>query len=386
MNKEALSTESIISSARTSLSSSPGDRILLQAKSESWFSNQLAWLLDASADHGLGVLFIREFLKCIGEKRTTSRTTGRPLKERSDMLKTGKKGKGVGTTHLTLGNCSVFREYYLPHQVTRRRNTGYYCDVVVMDLDSRDGLFLVIENKIFTAEGHEQLEKYSHLVKTKFEKAKIREYVFLTLSGHTPSGDREHLWVPLSWAMDIRNVLQTAISRGEKRKGPLVREIEDLLSLLNWIHALSRSDDDTRQAYIDLSQQWKTSVAECLMEELVRLGTEKPGSWCWNGETSYFEHTSRKARLHLSLLPGLAITLQGRSGKKTEFDKILLPFGSHPDQFFHLIDLAAREIYHLFFHDSSRYLGPKRRRWANLTPGKKKWKPLLTFIHQARYI
>lgn len=301
------------------------------------------------------------------------------------MLKVGKKGMGFGTSQLNLGNCAVFREYYLPRLVARRRNAGLFCDVVVIDLDSRDGLFLVVENKLFSTDRNQQLDKYSDLVKEKFAKAKIREYVFLTLGGYSPRSDQENLWVPLSWERDIRDVLRTAIARGEKRKGSLVQGVEDLLSLLDWMHALSGQDDDAQQAYRCISQQWKTSVEECLIEELARLGTEKPGSWCWNGEASYFKHTSRNARLHLGMLPGLAITLQGRSGGKAEFEKILLPFGAHPDQFFHLIDIAARDIYHLFFHDGSRYLGAKRKCRTTLSAGKKKWKPLLDFIHEARH-
>ena len=92
--------------------------------------------------------------------------------------------------------------------------------------------------------------------------------------------------------------------------------------------------------------------------------------------------------LTIELLPGLAVTVQGRQySGKADFDKIVVPFGAHPDQVMNLLDIAARDVYHKFFEVDSlnRYLGSARRLRATVTPKEREHRPLFQFVHDYRF-
>lgn len=73
-------------------------------------------------------------------------------------------------------------------------------------------------------------------------------------------------------------------------------------------------------------------------------------------------HSSFSGSFTVELTPGLAITGQGRQHSgKAEFDKIMVPFGAHPDQVTNLLDIAARDVYHKFFESPGIYVGSGRR-------------------------
>jgi hypothetical protein len=61
-----------------------------------------------------------------------------------------------------------------------------YCDIILLDLDTSDNIFVVIENKLFSSNHPSQLEEYYELVEKNYKRAKIREYVYLTLYGIDP--------------------------------------------------------------------------------------------------------------------------------------------------------------------------------------------------------
>ena len=47
----------------------PDEITLRHSLNEGWFSDALAWLLDPRGDHGLGVSFLRAFLKEVAKER-----------------------------------------------------------------------------------------------------------------------------------------------------------------------------------------------------------------------------------------------------------------------------------------------------------------------------
>lgn len=73
--------------------------------------------------------------------------------------------------------------------------------MVAADLDSSDNLFMVVENKLFTANRPGQLVDYLHTIEERYESAHCREYVFLMLDGREPehyedqSADMYRRWV-----------------------------------------------------------------------------------------------------------------------------------------------------------------------------------------------
>jgi hypothetical protein len=363
------------------------DVTLRRCLSEAWFSDTLAWLLDPKADHKLGVRFVNEFLKRIAWNRCSSEIAHA---RSGSHLKWGKKGPGRAPSGLKLENSSVMREFYLSKEVKKRGGRGQrYCDLVLFDLDSGDSLFVVIENKLFTTNHPKQLEDYFEAVESKYRRAKVREYVYLTLRRSEPkkfadeNTSRHKHWVQLSWLNDVLEILKKL----DDQNAP--NEFCHLMKLLNYLKDLARSleavsdeIDTTREVLIE-------GATDCLLDELERLGEGKPGNWRKDKSKSegiVLSHSSKsKSKLYVEMLSNLTVTVQGRRKTSQEFEKILIPFGSNTKQIFNLLDMAARDVYHLHFRDPRRYLGAKRRLTKTVVLAREKHRDLLNFIHKYRF-
>jgi hypothetical protein len=339
--------------------------ILRRAFNENWFSDTLNWLLSPKGSHKMGVKFATEFLKSIAKVRSGS-TEYTP---RSKMLKWGKGKKGVSTSKFSLKNASSIREFYLAQSIKKNSNGARYCDLVFLDLDLDDGLFLLIENKLFTQNHSGQLEEYYNLVEKKFHRTKVREYVYLTLYGAKPKGDSPDLkhWVRLSWASDILSIINKL--KQEKEHADIIQ----LRSILEWLSSLEKETHKDKENLVkDLRKLMIKVATVCLISELNRLSGDKTGFWKMGKPTDnrgIINHTSTPKRpLFVQLLSNFTITLQSKQSKKALFDKIIVPFGVHPDQIFNLIELTARDVYYYHFGSSTKlYLADKRRSSSSFT-------------------
>ncbi len=352
--------------------------IMSRCFNETWFSDMLAWLLNPKGSHKLGVRFLNEFLKLIARKRCE----GSQYSRKNTMLKWGKSGRGQSSSGLSLKNASVIREFYLAKSIKKRNGRGQrYCDIVVIDLDARDGLVLIIENKLFSSNHKYQLEEYFDIVEQKYQRTRIREYVYLTLNGNKPilyDGEDEKAyknWVRLSWSCDILNVFRNLRYTEDNQ------EIKRFKALLEWLNKLNTIGttilvDKLRSVFID-------AAAKCLLEELERLGEGKKGEWSISKSNSNYvtlKHSSiSRSLLYVELLPNFSITVQNRSKSQALYEKIIVPFGANVDQIYNLIDIAARDIYH-YMINKQLYLARKRRLTVTLSETKKEIKPIFNFI------
>jgi len=343
----------------------PCDALILEAMSEAWFSNQLAWLLDPKGSHNLGKLFLQLFLKKIGMWRTAQKGNDR----KATYLKVGKSGTGVGVTNFKLSNCSVLREFLLSHKKSKQRKTdNLFCDLVVADLDTKDGLFVVIENKLFTTDHLGQLDDYEEIVNLKFSRAKVREFVYLTLTGEDSkySNKNDH-WVKLSWLTDIKDILAECIKR-QINSCSTHQSLNDLLGLLIWMENAVTLVLSRKKYWSDFEKWMKKTSGDLLLEELNRLGNNGNGKWSWcDRKNSSFtlEHSRFPTiKLHIGLATGLVVTLQLRRhgpNKKILSGKHLIPFGTHPNQVINLIDIIARDILNFLPGKTENYLSDRRR-------------------------
>ncbi len=71
--------------------------------------------------------------------------------------------------------------------IIKEKGSAQFADIALFDLDSKDGLFITIENKLFTTNHPQQLETYYKLIEDKYSSVKTREYVYLTLTGEEPT-------------------------------------------------------------------------------------------------------------------------------------------------------------------------------------------------------
>jgi len=360
---------------------------------ETWLSNMLAYLLDPRAPHGLGVSFARGFVKAVAACRTDgSNPDGLKYARRAKHLKQGKSGRGTTATGLALGNAATCREFFLGGEVRRvKADQRSYVDVVLFDLDSSDGLLLLIENKLFTTNHPGQLERYYRLAEKRFSRAKVLEYVYLTPLGHAPkahteqtgSGKNEH-WVCMSWHEDVLEVLR-GCTRDRARVEPAVA---DMLALLEWMNAAANRNDLVQQARM-LGADLLSTARACLLTELNRLC--KKGEWRPVGDGKTLQHIAHsstpKRKLKFSLLPNGSVIVRPTGKKTSRKERLLIPFGSNPHQTFHLLDMVARDLYPFYFGEENhkRYLGSRRKLTSNFGEGRQEFKKLLRFVHLNRY-
>ena len=122
------------------------------------------------------------------------------------------------------------------------------------------------------------------------------------------------------------------------------------------------------------------------MEELKRLAKNED-KW-ERPDYKTIRYTSLSAKsLKIGLLPNHTVTIERINGGKPTFERILIPFGANPDQIFHLLDMAARYIYHHYFQKSKLklYLNDNKKLTKTVTETKKKHREILQFIHNNRY-
>ncbi|HNR14074.1 MAG TPA: PD-(D/E)XK nuclease family protein [Thermodesulfobacteriota bacterium] len=367
------------------------DLTCIQCLNEAWFSNILAWLLDPRASHGLGVSFGNEFLKTVAMARAGSKEHAR----KKSLFKWGKRGRGSSSVGFSLKNASVIREFYLAKAIGSRAARGpRYCDIALFDLDSWDSLFVVIENKLFSTNHPGQLTEYYTVVEDKFERVKVREYVYLTLYGSDPAKHEADekgklsYWVNVSWSQNILGILEK-LQRGDEHK-----EITRLRGLLKWLKELDHSDISTisiNNSVDELRRHLVQAASCCLHAELQRLGDGKPGSWQSDNEngskksTTITHSSSPAAHLHVELLPNLSVTVQSRKKGKPLYEKIIVPYCANTDQIYDLFDISAREIYRYHFKKRMRYLSNKRRLRKTRTEEKKKTKPVFDYFSRNQH-
>ena len=357
--------------------------VLKRSFNERWFSDMLAWLLDPRGSHQFGVDFLQGFLKVLAKKRSDPAEN---YDRRSSYLKWGKEGLGLTTSGLSLGNTSAAREFFLAGEIGREATHGSrFCDVVIMDLDPNDGLFIVVENKLFTSNHHRQLEDYYRAVKTRYSKAKIREFVYLTFNGFHPvpsdtsPNDLNRTWLRCSWTKDVAEVLRECLVTRQHR------EARELLRLLDWLKGIYIDRNESKVE--EFRQIILTAAAYCLEEELNRLGEGRPGTWSIDreGRTIKLKHSSNpKSPLVVQLLPTLSVAVQGKRKGKASFEKIVIPYGVNTDQIFNLLDIAAKEIYENHFDGRAKAYSNVRLRRAKKSDWKRKAEvqPLFDFTAQ----
>lgn len=393
MNKKEPLYKAIAKVFDSDLLQFPKKEIMLRRSfTEAWFSDTLAWLLDPKGSHGYGVKFAKGFLQEIAKERVNK---NRNYKRRAFFLKFGQQGSGKFVNGFSLKNASSIRELYMPQSLSNKKsNGGKYCDVAFMDLDINDGLMVMIENKLFTHNHPGQLTEYYQLSNDKFSAAQVREFVYLTLDGvppleHAKSKEDFSSWVLLSWIDTVPNILnKTKIQDNHQ-------EVDALLDMLNWMKLLKNIHIPEHQLNLnELQNILRIGLLEDTLRnflaELNRLGDNKAGEWKAKKEIkkNSFKliHTSAPKRiLYVELLKNFTITVHSKRKSNAYYEKIIVPFGVHPDQVFNLMDIAARDVYYKHFGDSvHRYLSRKRRLSKTQTEAKKAVHPTFDFVYKYR--
>ena len=199
-------------------------RILKIAKFEIRHSMVLAWLLDPSESHGLGQDYLDGMLRFFHCEF--------PRQKKAKFLK----------------SVSVKRE---------QENL----DIIVASKSAK--IVIVIENKVKSKEGQNQLERYYNRVEEHdIYKDYERHYVFLTLDGQSPSAEKMcQIWQPCSY-YEVYQVLQRLYNdvycKG-RRKGDAGVLLCNYLTVLKE-DVLNMSDKGERKRYEDFYKKHKSAL------------------------------------------------------------------------------------------------------------------------------
>ena len=132
-------------------------------------SNLVAELLDPNGSHRMGHLFLNAFVKEIGRKRVAR-----------DQYKNNQLTISTLTSILD-AKAVIFREL---HRI----------DIIVIFPEQK--IVLGIENKIWSAEGEEQISRYQKILKAKYPDH-TSAIIFLTPSGKAPQTDEPNTGIPV---------------------------------------------------------------------------------------------------------------------------------------------------------------------------------------------
>jgi hypothetical protein len=125
LNQASLLRRTKLLLGEAAVSGKPNEITLRHVLNEGWFSDALAWLLDPRGDHGLGVRFLKEFLKEIAKQRCSK---GAGYARRASHLRWSKTpGRGQRATVLRLGNAASFREFYLSRGEKKSKRGDRLC-------------------------------------------------------------------------------------------------------------------------------------------------------------------------------------------------------------------------------------------------------------------
>jgi len=430
----------------------PDEALLRICLNETWFSNVMAWLLDPSANHKLGKNFLKRFLMTVAKERAfpskRSRQRARQkqhfylqgvphLRYRKRILEQlprprrprrkqhfyvqgvphlryrKRKANARTVSKLQLGNATVHREFFLSRGLQQNTKSSQFCDIVVLDLDPDDGLFLVVENKLFSENHEGQLNTYLKRVESRYDRVPVRDYVYLTLRGDDPfpsaKEDDEQVfhprWVRISWLSDVLPILESLI-RDRAHNHPRVLELRDLLL---WMKEIAPSAEKygrktlfahrilTETArYLEAELNWlcdyqaenAASGRNWQVKPLRRKKSDLEEGEAPIARMALQFSSTQSQELVIELLPSYAVGLQSRYSKsQAKFEKLIVPFGAHSDQVLNLLDITARDIYGLVLAKPSvavkqgRWKRGKARRKANPPASK----PLFDFLHKRRF-
>lgn len=164
-------------------------------------SNVLAWLFDTGESHGLGKIFLEQFLLHLSDdtyEEFNKRQESIALEIASDFALSSE------------WNVSVRREAYLKGK--ERIDIEIICE---NNIEKEKKIVVLIENKIYSTQGNKQLEEYRKYYEEKIKKEKLNLkilYVYLTLDEDDIPDDTNYFHFTYKTIHKIlENILKTQI-------------------------------------------------------------------------------------------------------------------------------------------------------------------------------
>ncbi|MGM0409830.1 MAG: PD-(D/E)XK nuclease family protein [Bacillota bacterium] len=233
-------------------------------KNENRHSNILSWLLNTSANHGLGDFFLRSFLKKL-------------LSENNNDLE------------VNFFDIEIFD--FDDIEVRREWNR-----IDILLISRQNNLVIVIENKIDSSEHSNQLNRYYNIINREFNDYH-KVFVYLTREGEIPSDEENWL------IFDYDSVLALIEYVLEYRKNTLTKRTLEIIKqykiiLRRYIVGNSEIEEICRNIYkkhkkaLDLIFEHKPDINLEISDELKELISQTEGLILDDSGKTYIRFTS----------------------------------------------------------------------------------------------
>lgn len=187
-------------------------RVLKLEHYEIRHSNFLAWLLNPQESHGLGDVFLKNFLE--------------KIKENNDTI--------IPPETINKDNITIKREWQ-------------NIDILI----EGKGFVCVIENKIYSVENGTQLENYEEIIQNEFPD-KTAYFIYLTLNKDTPSDEK---YKNITYSGSILQILEYIITNSviEEPVRSFIEQYKDILE-----YDLQLKDETNNKTISEISKEHKT--------------------------------------------------------------------------------------------------------------------------------
>lgn len=241
--------------------------ILGVAKKELQHSNFLAWLFSPNESHNLGDFAIKEFIK---------------LYFRENQF----QDLGLQT------RLSVFDFVRLDFDDLEIKREHKNIDLIL--LSKKNEFCIVIENKIYSAEGKGQLKKYRTWIENKFPNFKYKIYIFLSLFEQNISEEEQDYYLQLDYTHIVKlieQIIQTQSLAG-KTKFVFEQYLQTLKSMLNQNEEIEKIAESLYQKYqpaFDLVFKYAKPKGDSLVgnNNLIELVKSEPRLKLLTSDKSY---------------------------------------------------------------------------------------------------
>ncbi len=157
-------------------------------------SNMIAWLLNPESNHGLGEVFLKQFLKLL-----------------------------VSRNKQALTDISLFDFEILSYADVEVRREWNNIDLLLILNEENARYVVAIENKIFSLEHGDQLNRYRTIIRDEFGHDSKTIFVYLTPDNAEPTDEK---WVAFSY-IEIADLLKDVL---ERKKDTISQQIYNFIS------------------------------------------------------------------------------------------------------------------------------------------------------------
>lgn len=233
-------------------------------------SNFFSWLMDPNESHGLGDYFLHSFLGLITFKASA----------------------------LKIKAPSIFDIDSWNYESAEIRREWKNIDILILSEENK--LVCAIENKIYSKEHSNQLERYSQIVKSEFNKFNYL-FVYLTIEGdipETPSSAEEY--IPISYK-DIDEIITKLINnKTEKTSKEIMTFIKHYQEMLrryimkdSEIQKICQRIYKSHKRAIDLIYEYRPDVNLDIYQHLIEEIDKHPDLILDESNKSYIRFTTK---------------------------------------------------------------------------------------------